>query len=42
VVEFAAPDQRGDDYLMPVAVDVRPDVDALADDALHRIAAAID
>ena len=37
-----APDQCGGNDIMAVAVDVSPDLDALADDALHRVAPAVD
>ena len=41
-VAFAAPDQRRVHDIMPVAIDIRPNLDALSDDALHRKAAAVD
>ena len=41
-VVLATPDQRGGDDVMAVAIDIRPHVDALADDALHREATAVD
>ena len=41
-VLLAAPDQRGADDSVAVAIDVRPDLDAFARDALHGEAAAID
>ena len=39
---FEAPDQARRRHIVPVAIDIRPDLHALADDALHRIAAAVD
>jgi len=39
---FAAPDQRRDDHVMAVTIDVSPHFDALADDTLDGKAAAID
>ena len=41
-VLLAAPDHRTGDDVMAVAIDVGPDVDALAGDALHGKAAAVD
>ena len=41
-VLLATPDQRRGDHIMAVAIDIRPHLDALADDALHREAAAVD
>src|SRR5580692_6502814 len=41
-VLFAAPDQRGVYDIMSVAVDIRPDLDALPGDAFHSKAAAVD
>src|SRR5580692_879922 len=41
-VLFAAPDQRGVHDIMSVAVDIRPDLDALPGDAFHSKAAAVD
>src|SRR5664279_1647148 len=41
-VLFAAPDQRSVHNIMSVAVYISPDLDALAGDALHRKAAAVD
>ena len=41
-VLLAAPDQRRGDHIMAVAIDVGPDLDALADDPLHGKAAAVD
>ena len=41
-VLLATPDQRCGDHIVAVAIDIRPDVDALADDPLHGKAAAVD
>ena len=41
-VALAAPHQRCGDDIVAVAIDIRPDVDPFAHDALHRKAAAID
>ena len=41
-VLLATPDQRRGNDIVAVAIDIRPHFDALADDALHRKAAAVD
>ena len=41
-VVLTTPHQRGGDDVVAVAIDIRPHLDALADDTLHREAAAID
>ena len=41
-VLLAPPDQRRGNHIMAIAIDIRPDLDALADNALHGKAAAVD
>ena len=41
-VQLATPDQRRGNDIVPVAVDVGPNFDPLADDPLHRIAPTVD
>src|SRR3982074_2458237 len=38
----ATPDQRRAHHIVPVAIDIRPDLDALSNDTLHGKAAAVD
>src|SRR6266404_4800087 len=41
-IALATPDQRRAHHIVPVAIDIRPDFDALSNDTLHRKAAAFD